>query len=71
MKNCVQSSQHTPSWVAQVKEMQGRLACAWRFWVWDEPEGLALEALICALRLKLLPAIVPRVDWQSCRLHCL
>ena len=53
----------------QVREMQNNLRCVWRFYDWDPP-GKALEALLCALRMKLRPTIMPVLDLQSCSLRC-
>jgi hypothetical protein len=56
--------------VAQIRSMQEKMRCAWRFWVWDPPHGLAMDALMCQLRMKLVPSIKPRVDFEACKLHC-
>eukprot|EP00884_Botryococcus_braunii_P010746 jgi/Botrbrau1/19673/Bobra.0003s0035.1 len=55
-----------------LEAMQKRIACAWRYWVWTLPYGRAGEAFVCSLRRKLLghQALLPRMDWDSCTLHC-
>eukprot|EP00884_Botryococcus_braunii_P010748 jgi/Botrbrau1/19675/Bobra.0003s0037.1 len=55
-----------------VEVMQRRIACAWRYWVWTLPYGRAGEAFVCSLRRKLVghQALLPRMDWDSCTLHC-
>lgn len=62
----------SPSGLLQVEEMQRRIACVWRYWVWTRPYGRAGEALVCSLRRKLLGRanLVPHMDWATCTLHC-
>lgn len=55
----------------QVKRMQSNVSCIWRYFTWRDPQGRALEALICSLRRKMTGGrLIPTMDWQTCTLHC-
>jgi hypothetical protein len=58
--------------VPQVAEMQRKIACVWRYWVWTEPYGRAGEAFMCSLRRKLVghSNLQPHMDWDTCTLRC-
>jgi hypothetical protein len=57
---------------SQVGEMQRKIACVWRYWVWTEPYGRAGEAFLCSLRRKLAGHhnLRPQMDWDTCTLRC-
>eukprot|EP00884_Botryococcus_braunii_P001005 jgi/Botrbrau1/10905/Bobra.0025s0078.1 len=56
----------------KVGEMQRKIACVWRYWVWTEPYGRAGEAFLCSLRRKLAGHhnLRPHMDWDTCTLRC-
>ena len=55
----------------KVDSMRAVLSCVWRFFVWQQPEGRALEALICSLRRKLTSGrLIATLFLDTCCLDC-
>ena len=51
--------------------MRAVLSCVWRYFVWQQPEGRALEALMCSLRRKLtFGRLIATLFLDTCRLGC-
>ena len=69
-KNC--GAWHTVVCLLQIRAMQERIACATQFLSYNEKQGRALEAVLCALRRKLfgIANVFPLMDWETCTLHC-
>ena len=55
----------------KVDSMRAVLSCVWRYFVWQQPEGRALEALKCSLRRKLTSdRLIATLFLDTCRLDC-
>lgn len=55
----------------KVDSMRAVLSCVWRYFVWQQPEGRALEALMCSLRRKLTSdRLIATLFLDTCRLDC-
>ena len=55
----------------KVDSMRAALTCVWRYFLWRQPDGRALEALMCSLRQKLTSdRLVPHMNLETCHLEC-
>ena len=55
----------------KVDSMRAALTCVWRYFLWRQPDGRALEALMCSLRRKLTSGrLSPRMNLETCHLEC-
>ena len=55
----------------KVDSMRAALTCVWRYFLWRQPDGRALEALMCSLRRKLTSGrLSPHMNLEICHLEC-